>query len=112
MERHEGAQLTFIKEGEPDFILIGELREGDLDAYNALVFKFSDYAMNCALQFVKNRERARILADNALQQLWEFRHLIPDEFTAFISPPIEDYIGKLIRDCYKSTTAQSKDLLK
>jgi RNA polymerase sigma-70 factor (ECF subfamily) len=60
--------------GDPDVILMEQVRDGDVEAFEALFRKYSSSVVKLAYHFVRSRERAEELAQTAFLQLYRARH--------------------------------------
>ncbi|HTJ13133.1 MAG TPA: hypothetical protein VL547_13955 [Dinghuibacter sp.] len=87
---------TFTKEGLPDHILVTQLKNGDQEAFRALITKHQDFSNTHSYKLTRDRKRALILSSMALEHLWRSRNAIPDFYMAVAAPPFWLYIAKVI----------------
>ena len=87
---------TFTKEGLPDYILVSQLKNGDEEAFKALVVKHQDFSNTHSYHLTHDRRRAVVLSNASLEHLWLSRKAIPDFYAAIAAPPFWLYIAKVI----------------
>tara|TARA_R110002050_G_scaffold300825_1_gene473713 strand:- start:15513 stop:16100 length:588 start_codon:yes stop_codon:yes gene_type:complete len=62
-----------IREYNPDYSLIDDLRNGDLEAFDLIFKKYGDKLFGFALTYLKSREETEELVQNVFLKLWENR---------------------------------------
>lgn len=87
---------TFTKEGLPDHILVTRLKNGDEEAFKALIIKHQDFSNTHSYKLTRDRKRALILSSMALEHLWRSRDAIPNFYMAIAAPPFWLYVAKVI----------------
>src|ERR1700744_4348341 len=86
----------FTREGPPDHVLVTQLKNGDEEAFKALIIKHQNFSNTHSYQLTGNRRRALILSSISLEHLWHSRAAIPDFYMTTSAPPFWLYLAKII----------------